>query len=272
MEHHDDNALVIYTDGSSLAKPRRGGFAFRFVFVDEAGEEVTHDFNSPGYLQATNNEMELMACIEALKCASGRRSPVPRSSFEKVVVYTDSMYVHDGVYQAEFVWPGRGWMTSEQEPVLSPDLWTDLVREKQRLGRVEFRKVKAHKTNPHNKAVDTLAKESAELANRKMLSPRTVRRKTSSRKTEPRGVLMRGQIETIKIITIRQIRGQRHHAYKYEVVDSESADFEAVDDAYALDGDVEMRPAHVYRVRFSESGRGRWLEEILEEIERTDAS
>jgi hypothetical protein len=134
---------------------------------------------------------------------------------------------------------------------------------------VEFRKVKAHKTNPHNKAVDALAKESAELANQKMLSPRTVRRKASSRKTEPRGVRMRGQRETIKIVTVRQIRGQRHHAYKYEVVDPESADFEAVDDAYALDASVSMRPAHVYRVQFSESGRGRWIDTILEEIPRT---
>ncbi len=37
--------------------------------------------------------------------------PVPRSAFEKVVVFTDAMYVHDGVYQAMFVWPAKDWST-----------------------------------------------------------------------------------------------------------------------------------------------------------------
>jgi YD repeat-containing protein len=67
VEYHDDNALVIYTDGSSLQRPRRGGYAYRLVTVDETGEEMTYDYHEPGYLQATNNEMELVACIEALK-------------------------------------------------------------------------------------------------------------------------------------------------------------------------------------------------------------
>lgn len=238
------------------------------VWTGEDGEELTDDFKGPGYANATNNEMELMACVEALKAVAGRRSPVPSTAYAKIVIYTDSMYVLDGVYQAEVIWPTRDWLTRENEPVLNPDLWKDLVRLKQRAGRVEFRRVAGHKTNPHNKIVDKLAKESAQLVLREMPSPRTVARKTSSRKTEPRGVAMRGQTETIRVLVVRDIPGQRHHAYKYEVVSEDSPDFQAVDDAFALDGEVELRRAHVYEVRFSASGTGRWIEQVISEVDR----
>ena len=273
MEPHDDNALIIYTDGSCLAKPRRGGYAYRLVTIDQNGDEAVVDFGSPGSLGATNNQMELIACIEALKHVSSRHSPIPRSSYEKVVLYTDSMYVLDGIYPAEAVWPINGWLTQEGEPVHNRDLWSDLVREKQRFRRVEFRRVEGHRTNPHNKAVDKLAKGAARLVRaggpvpkRQMPAPPIVRRRTSSRKTEPRSVAMRGQTETIRIVTARNIPGQQYHAYKYEVSRGDSPDFEAVDDAFALNGQVALRPGHTYEVLFARRGEGRWIREVIGEI------
>ena len=57
MERHDDNALIVYTDGSCKQRPRRGGYAFSLVIA--AGEEdEIYDYNPPGVLGATNNEME----------------------------------------------------------------------------------------------------------------------------------------------------------------------------------------------------------------------
>ena len=266
MERHDDNALIIYTDGSSLPKPRRGGFAYRFVWVSDAGKDEIRDFNESGFTGATNNEMELKACIEALKRASSPRSPVPREAYFKIVLYTDSMYVLDGIGSAEFSWQTSGWLTREGEPVRNPDLWRELVKEKRRLGRVEFRRVQAHKANPHNKAVDRLAKESAKIASRTLPAARDVRRRTSPRKTEQRSVPMRGQVETIRIVMRKNIPGRRWHVYKYEVVDAESPDHQAVDEAFADDVRVEMRPHHTYRVRFRSPGQGRWIDEVTEEI------
>jgi ribonuclease HI len=65
VERHDDDALIIYTDGSCLPNPRRGGYAYRCVAVDERGHEVILDYSFPGALGATNNEMELLACLAA---------------------------------------------------------------------------------------------------------------------------------------------------------------------------------------------------------------
>lgn len=266
MEIHDDNALVIYTDGSCLPKPRRGGFAYRLITVDDTGDPVTFDYNPPGRLGTTNNEMELTAVVEALRKITGSLAPVNRGDYEKVVIYADSLYVVDNVYAAEFIWPKKGWITSEHEPVQNPDLWKELVRLKRRAGRVEFRHVKAHRKNPHNNAVDELAKQSAELADRTR-PVRMVGRKASPRKTEPGVVPMRGQVETIRIIVVRAISAY-HHSYKYEIVDKGSSNFGAVDDAFAKNETTALRRAHVYEVRFSESGQGRWIEEVVGEIDR----
>ena len=175
MERHDENALIIYADGSMLSKPRRGGYAYRLLHVDQEGNESDPiDSYEPGYLNATGNQMELMAFVEALKLVTGRRSPWTRSSYDKIVIYTDSTYVQDHIYQAEHVWPTQSWLTRENEPVQNPDLWKDLVRLKKKAGRVEFRWVRGHGTNTHNKAVHRLAKESARRAS--PLCQRHVRR------------------------------------------------------------------------------------------------
>jgi ribonuclease HI len=34
-----ENSLHIYTDGSSLPSPRRGGIGIRFLFIDSEGRE-----------------------------------------------------------------------------------------------------------------------------------------------------------------------------------------------------------------------------------------
>lgn len=64
-----DNALNIFADGSSLPRPRRGGIGIRFVTTNALGDEVIEDHYLPGYKGATNNQMELMACIKALDIA-----------------------------------------------------------------------------------------------------------------------------------------------------------------------------------------------------------
>jgi hypothetical protein len=91
MERPDDDALIIYADGSCKPKPRRGGYAFLLLTEDEAGEELIHEYNPPGRLGATNNEMELTACVEALRLVTSQHPPVAQNSYRKIVVYADSM-------------------------------------------------------------------------------------------------------------------------------------------------------------------------------------
>lgn len=271
MERHDENALIIYTDGSCKQQPRRGGYAYRLLWEGPDGEEERFEENPPGRLGATNNEMELTAVIEALRRVTGSLSPVPKSACSKIVVYPDALYVVDHVHMAERVWPGTDWIKSDGEPVLNPDLWQELVRLKRRAGRIEIRHVKAHKSNPHNRAVDKLAKESADLAVKPMRATPMVARRKSPRRTEPGVVPIEGQVETIRIVSVRGIPGQPHHLYKYEVVGVESPNAGAVDDVFAPNEKFALRRNHIYEVRFGEGEKGRWLEELVGEVERGTA-
>lgn len=92
VENLDDNALNICTDGSSYSGPRVGGAGFLFIAVDENGELQVREDSPPGWKGATNNQMELQTCIEALRIATGRHPPFDLSRFEKIVIRTDSKY------------------------------------------------------------------------------------------------------------------------------------------------------------------------------------
>lgn len=269
MELHDEDALIIYTDGSCRPNPRRGGYAFVLLTEDKAGAEKLLEYRFAGSLGSTNNEMELMAPIEALRLITGQQPPVPKDGYSKIVIYADSMLVINGIRAAESSWPERGWLTKENEPVHNPDLWQELVKLRRRAGRVDFRHVKGHKTNSYNKRVDKLAKAAADLTLVTRRQEKMVTRKTSPRQTEARVVPMRGQTETIRIVAVRAIRGQPHHAYKYEVIREGSLNFQDVDDAFAMNDKVAMRRAHIYEVRFADmEHRGRWIEEVVREIPR----
>jgi ribonuclease HI len=105
----DERAVNVFTDGSSLPSPRRGGTGICIVTVDEAGHEVIDNIQPQGYQGATNQQMELMACIQALRELRGKHPPVDLERFSKIVIRTDSQYVADSVYNARFVWPTNRW-------------------------------------------------------------------------------------------------------------------------------------------------------------------
>ena len=115
----DENALNIYTDGSSRSKPRTGGVGIRYIYVDTLGEEVIEDLFSPGYKGATSNEMEINACILALK----NSSPFLQKRFyHKIIISTDSQYVVDNYRNAMFLWPRTKWLKKAGAPVLNAHL------------------------------------------------------------------------------------------------------------------------------------------------------
>ncbi len=87
----EDDTLNLFTDGSSLSRPRRGGLGILIVTNDDNGHEVTYEHTVPGFQGATNQQMELMAPIEGLKFIVGRYSPYDPKAYRKVVVHTDSV-------------------------------------------------------------------------------------------------------------------------------------------------------------------------------------
>lgn len=128
MEYPDENALNIYTDGSMLSRPRRGGAAILFVLVDDQGNEEQREEVLAGYARATQNQMELEAPLQALKMVTGRHPPFEPSRYGKIVIKTDATYVTENFGTAVRVWSRNGWNTREGRPVDNAPQWKELVR------------------------------------------------------------------------------------------------------------------------------------------------
>ena len=65
----------------------------------------------------TNNQMELLATIKALK-------EIPKGS--KVEIFTDSKYVKSGITEWIHNWKKNGWKTANKKEVRNKELWTEL--------------------------------------------------------------------------------------------------------------------------------------------------
>jgi ribonuclease HI len=265
MEQLDENALNIYTDGSCYPSPRVGGVGYLFIMVDSNGHPRIYEESPPGWRSATNNQMELQACIEALSFVLNRRFPFDMASFNKIVIRTDAIYVVENVTKAKFEWPTSGWTTRAGAPVANTGQWKELVRLMKRTGkRVDVKWVKGHSKDAFNKQVDRLAKQSAKTPATRSLGHQRVRRRKSPLHTELGSVRMEGQVTTIRIITDEWLPPpHRLYRYKYEVMDVDSPYFERVDMAHSR---VMLNAGHTYVVRFNADAGNPWVEDVLEEI------
>lgn len=99
--------------------------------------------------QTTNNRMELMAAIMALR-------ELKRDCI--VDLWTDSEYLRKGITEWVHGWQKRGWKTSARQPVKNVELWRMLLEEVGR-HRIQWHWVKGHSGHPGNERADALANE-----------------------------------------------------------------------------------------------------------------
>lgn len=229
----DDDELTIYTDGSMFGSPRRGGIGYRFVYNDDAGNEKTDDFCPLGYEGGTNNQMELKACIEAMKDAAVHSKI---DEFSRITISTDSQYVRNNVPKAIFEWPKSKWLRRSGAPVLNVRLWKEFVKEKKNLLplQVNIKWVRGHSGDKHNKVAHDLAQKSALGVLQGPLSVVNVGRKTTKEQVQIGCVDMCGQRMIIQIINSQYLSAQKVYRYKYQVVSKESKYFDMVDQICSL--------------------------------------
>jgi len=139
--------IKIYTDGSCLENPGNGGWA-AIIFMNN--EKI---IISGCKKNTTNNQMELMAAIEALK-------KIPKD--QEVQMYTDSKYVKMGITEWIKKWSQNDWKTSSKQKVKNIELWKEL-NDISKKHKIEWHWVKAHAGNPNNEEADELAKKAANL-------------------------------------------------------------------------------------------------------------
>lgn len=132
--------IVVYTDGSSLGNGRADagcGWACKLMYK---GHEC---MKSGGDIGKTNNQMEMMAVLQAMRSITDKGIPVE--------VYSDSSYVVET-------------MNGHYSIKKNVDLWRLLRLEKSRFSNIRFIWVKGHDKNKHNNDVDRLAVEEAKRA------------------------------------------------------------------------------------------------------------
>tara|TARA_B100000378_G_scaffold63473_1_gene47483 strand:- start:737 stop:1162 length:426 start_codon:yes stop_codon:yes gene_type:complete len=138
--------IKIYTDGSCIQNPGNGGWAAIMLINNE--KKAISGFKK----NTTNNQMELMAAIEALK-----KIPIG----EEVQIYTDSKYVKMGITEWIKKWSQNNWKTSSKKKVKNLELWKELSSISKK-HKIKWLWIKGHAGDPINEEVDALAKKAAE--------------------------------------------------------------------------------------------------------------
>lgn len=132
--------IIIYTDGSALANGAVDsgcGWACKLIYK---GHER---MKSGGDIGKTNNQMEIIAVLEALRSITNKQIPVK--------LYSDSRYVVETLN-------GNYAIRKNKE------LWSKLMREKEKFASIEILWVKGHDKCKHNIDVDHRAVEEAKKA------------------------------------------------------------------------------------------------------------
>lgn len=136
-----------------MPNPGKGGIGIVAEFPDSAN---TENFElSEGYIQSTNNRMELRACIRALEWL---QTEMKTRRLTRAIIITDSAYVYSNNSNAQY-WKDNDWKNSEGKPYENHDLWDTFLKERQKTKvRVDIVWEKG-KTRPILLRVDALAKQ-----------------------------------------------------------------------------------------------------------------
>ncbi|WP_295880740.1 ribonuclease HI [uncultured Bartonella sp.] len=135
--------VEIFTDGACSGNPGPGGWGALLRW-----NGVTKELYG-GEADTTNNRMELTAAIKALNAL--------KESCE-VDLYTDSVYVRNGISSWIDSWKANNWKTSAKKPVKNAELWQQLDEARSR-HKVSWHWVKGHAGHPENERCDELARK-----------------------------------------------------------------------------------------------------------------
>lgn len=133
--------ITIHTDGGCEGNPGPGGWGAVLEYGGKFKEL------SGGEPATTNNRMELMAAIRALEALT---APC------EIDLFTDSIYLRDGITKWVRGWKARAWMTAAKKPVKNVDLWQALDAAVS-AHKIKWQWVRGHTGHPGNERCDGLA-------------------------------------------------------------------------------------------------------------------
>jgi len=133
--------IDIFTDGSSLGNPGPGGWCAILRYKNH--QKIIKGGNN----LTTNNKMELLAVIEALKQL---KEPC------KINLYADSTYVLKGIEE----WLDN-WVKNNFKNVKNKEMWQELYKLKKN-HIIKTNWIKGHSGHKENEICDKIAKQEAQ--------------------------------------------------------------------------------------------------------------
>ncbi len=137
-------SIEIFTDGACRGNPGPGGWGALLRYG-------THEKHLKGFVpHTTNNQMELLAAIEALRALT-----------EPCVVRltSDSQYLRQGITEWLPTWKKNHWMTQNRKtPVKNKAYWEQLDQLNQQ-HQITWLWVRGHTGHPENTLADLLANQ-----------------------------------------------------------------------------------------------------------------
>ena len=134
--------IEIFTDGSARGNPGPGGYGIILKYKGSIKEI------SQGFRLTTNNRMELLGVITALKHLKSNKIPI--------TIYSDSKYVIDAIQQK---WV-NGWAKTGFKNKKNKDLWMQWLQLAPPF-QIELIWVKGHAGHPEDERCDELAVNAA---------------------------------------------------------------------------------------------------------------
>lgn len=155
--------MRIFTDGACSGNPGPGGWAAIFNFEDKTRKLVGYEVHT------TNNRMELIAVVNALKKIKVLKKSETLKKYDGIEIYSDSAYVVNAVNNKWIdSWKKNGWKTTSKDDVKNAELWRELD-ELLKVVDVKLIKVKGHAGIMSNEMADEEARRMVEKAKREIV-------------------------------------------------------------------------------------------------------
>lgn len=160
---------IIYCDGSSLGNPGRGGWG---VVAIDTEKKIFWEYGGSDK-NVTNNQMELAACLAALKIilkssdniSTEKNVAMNRQKKVEYELRLDSKYVIQGVTEWSKNWQKNGWKNAQKKEVVNKEIWKEILSIKKQIEEknvhLKWTHVYGHTGEMWNERVDVIAKSFA---------------------------------------------------------------------------------------------------------------
>lgn len=146
-----------FSDGACRGNPGPGAWG---SVIQRPNEEVIFE-GSGVEVQTTNNRMELQGAIEVLKFLLNEGL---YEDGQRVILYSDSKYVVDGLTKWVSGWKKRGWKKADKKVPENVEYWQELDHLAAQFSELKLHWVKGHAGHPQNEHCDQLANKALDEA------------------------------------------------------------------------------------------------------------